>query len=184
MTELEKMQHAKNYIDMLANGINPLNGEEVPEDSTLNNIRLSRCFFYVSDILRQVIDNGGEVGRKASSKVQLLPFSITDEQASQIEITQEPVGVSIFSKRIAAVISNDMKAISAVQISNWLLEQGFLAENIYGGKRSKVATQKGTALGILTVEGSNSQGVIYKKNLYNQDAQRYIVENLNRIAGD
>lgn len=184
MTELEKMRHAKNYIDMLANGMNPLSGEEVPEDSTLNNVRLSRCFFYVSDILRQVIDNGGEVGRKASSKPTLLPFSITDEQASQIEISEAPVGVSIISKRIAEVLPEDVKPLSAVQISSWLLEQGFLTENIYSGKKNKVATQKGISLGISTVEGSNAQGVPYKKNIYNLNAQRYIIENLNRISSD
>jgi hypothetical protein len=59
MTELEKMQRAKLYIDKLAGGIDPLTDAEVPGDSVLNNVRLSRCFYYVSDILRQVIENGG-----------------------------------------------------------------------------------------------------------------------------
>ena len=64
MTELEKMQRAKMYIDKLANGVDPLTDAEITSDSTLNNVRISRCLFYVSEVLGKVIDNGGEVGRK------------------------------------------------------------------------------------------------------------------------
>ena len=54
MTELEKIAYAKSFIDKLANGINPLDGTPIPEGDITNNVRLSRCFFYVSDILGQV----------------------------------------------------------------------------------------------------------------------------------
>ena len=36
MTELETIQHAKNYLDKLAQGINPLTNEPVPEDELIN----------------------------------------------------------------------------------------------------------------------------------------------------
>ena len=45
MTELEIMQRAKMYMDKLAQGIDPITDEEVPEDSVLNNVRLAQCFF-------------------------------------------------------------------------------------------------------------------------------------------
>lgn len=44
MTELEKMQRAKMYIDKLANGINPIDDAAAPENDVINNVRLSRCF--------------------------------------------------------------------------------------------------------------------------------------------
>ena len=47
MTELETVQRAKMYMDKLAQGIDPISGQELPEDSALNNVRLARCFFYV-----------------------------------------------------------------------------------------------------------------------------------------
>ena len=59
MTELEKIAYAKSFIDKLANGINPIDDSIIPDGDVVNNVRLSRCFFYVSDILRQVVDNGG-----------------------------------------------------------------------------------------------------------------------------
>ena len=55
MTELETVQRAKMYMDQLSQGIDPISGRELPEDSALNQIRLARCFFYVSGILEQVI---------------------------------------------------------------------------------------------------------------------------------
>ena len=63
MTELEKIERAKMYMDKLANGINPIDDTVVPDDDLINNVRLSRCFFFVSDVLRQVIENGGTHGR-------------------------------------------------------------------------------------------------------------------------
>ena len=73
MTELEKMQRAKMYIDKLANGINPIDDEPAADSDIINNVRLSRCLFYVSDILRQVIDNNGVVGKTKVSKKR-FPF--------------------------------------------------------------------------------------------------------------
>ena len=35
------------------------------EDDVINNVRISRCLFYVSDVLRQVIENGGVIGAPA-----------------------------------------------------------------------------------------------------------------------
>ena len=82
MTELEKMQRAKMYIDKLANGINPIDDTAAPENDVINNVRLSRCFFYVSDILRQVIENGGTA--KAIKSAPKSPFFLTDEQKNAI----------------------------------------------------------------------------------------------------
>ena len=56
MTELEKIEYAKTFIDKLANGINPLDDTAIPENDIVNNVRLSRCFFYVSTILQKEID--------------------------------------------------------------------------------------------------------------------------------
>ena len=93
MTELEKMQREKMCIDKLANGIDPLTDNEMTDDRTLNNVRVSRCLFYVSEVLGKVIDNGGEVGRKSKKtepKQKLLPFEITAEQGAMVEISEQP----------------------------------------------------------------------------------------------
>ena len=62
MTELETMQRAKMYLDKLAEGTDPITDQPVPPGDCLQNPRLSRCFQYISGILEQVIQNGGQVG--------------------------------------------------------------------------------------------------------------------------
>lgn len=47
----------------LANGIDPFSDKPVPDGDIINNVKLSRCFFYISGILEKVIENGGEVAK-------------------------------------------------------------------------------------------------------------------------
>lgn len=68
MTELEKIEYAKTYIEKLANGVNPLTGQAAPDSDLINNVRISRCLFYVSDILRQVVENGGISKHRGKAK--------------------------------------------------------------------------------------------------------------------
>lgn len=182
MTELETMQHAKNYIDKLANGIDPLTDEIIKDDSVINNVRISRCLFYVSNVLQDVINNGGVVGR--TIKPQKIAFSITDEQCSKILVTQDPVGVSIISKRIGEVLDENVKTLPAKYISDWLVDNGYLSEIIHNGKRTKIVTMKGAQLGIDTIDIVSPEGRQYKKNIYDTNAQKFIISNLNQIAAD
>ena len=69
MTELETLERAKMYMEKLANGMNPIDGSMIPDEDVVNNVRLSRCFFYVADVLRRVIDNGGIEKQKKSKKL-------------------------------------------------------------------------------------------------------------------
>lgn len=179
MTELEKMQRAKMYIDKLANGIDPITDREMEEDETLNQVRISRCLFYVSEVLGRVIDNGGEVVKTAAGQ---LPFSVTEEQLSRVEISEQPVNISTITQRIADVLYEGVKCIPATHITGWLLQNGYFTENIRADKKVKVATPKGEALGIFTVDSVNSSGIGYQKNIYNAEAQRFIVNNIMKIA--
>lgn len=56
MSEIEKLERAKMFIENLANGISPIDGELIPEGEIVNNVHVSRCLFYVSDILDKVIE--------------------------------------------------------------------------------------------------------------------------------
>ena len=51
MTDFEIMQRAKMYIDKMTNGINPITEQYVRDEDMINNVRISRCLFYVSDVL-------------------------------------------------------------------------------------------------------------------------------------
>ena len=68
LNENEKLLKAKSYLDKLANGINPITNELASENDTINNIHISRCLFYVSDVLRNLIENNNNTQKKKNSK--------------------------------------------------------------------------------------------------------------------
>ena len=179
MTELEKIAYAKSFIDKLANGINPLDDTPIPDDDIANNVRLSRCFFYVSDILRQVYENGGIT---KSSRTPKIPFSFSAEKLEKFEYSTEPITVSEIAKRIYAMVDNEnMEKVSSRQISQWLLNIGMLClYDLDGRKTVKRPTDEGTQIGIIVETRSGRYGK-YQVVLYNEDAQRFILDNLDAV---
>ncbi len=180
MTELEKIAYAKSFIDKLANGINPLDDTPIPENDIVNNVRLSRCFFYVSDILRQVCENGRVKKQKRAPKV---PFSVSLEQRESFDYSEKPITVSEIANRIQTMIDDEnMEKVTNRQISQWLLDVGMLCLcNSDEGKTVKRPTEYGAQIGI-TIESRTGQYGEYKVVLYGLEAQHLILDNLEAIA--
>lgn len=177
MTELETVQRAKMYMDKLAQGIDPISGQELPEDSALNNIRLARCFFYISGILEQVIQNGGQVGT-----VEKVDFVITPEQLANVRVSPYPIRITEFTDALLrAVGTSTMKKPSAVKINNWLEQQGLLVkEPTPDGKSRRIPTDAGRNLGMTTQLRQSRDGE-YLAIYYDANAQRYLLDNLFMI---
>ena len=49
------------------------------------------------------------------------------------------------------------------------------------GNKYKVTTKKGNEIGIINEKRENSYGNVYSVNLYNEMAQRFVVNNLDNI---
>lgn len=180
MTELEKIAYAKSFIDKLAQGINPIDDTPVPEDDIVNNVRLSRCFFYVSDILRQVIDNGGVALKK--SKKKLIPFHLTDEKLMMFDYSPFPIALSVIADKLNALIDNkEMQEIRYKDLSQWLISINALKnETLPDGTVSKMPTETGTLIGI-DVQHRQGQYKEYSVVVYNREAQKFIIDNLDAI---
>lgn len=181
MTELETLERARMYMEKLANGINPIDGTTVPDEDVINNVRLSRCFFYVADVLRQVIENGGVTQQKKEKKI---PFSLPIEKHGEFAFSKQPIPISEVSKRINDLIEDEkMAKLSYRAIRDWLMEIGMLEEVLDGdGKLTKRPTPQGEKIGI-TVECRVGQNGTYFVVVYHLDAQHFIVDNLDAIAG-
>ena len=54
MSDFEKISAAREMIEKLANGIDPMTGKEVPESEVINQVRVSRCLFYVAGLLKEM----------------------------------------------------------------------------------------------------------------------------------
>ena len=180
MTELETLQRAKMYLDKLANGIDPLTGREVPQEDLINNIRISRCFFYVSDVLRQVIEKGGINGKP--EKIKKVPFSLTLEQRNQCYFSQEPVTVSMIVRRINALIDErTMTPLKTTSVTDWMMDEGFLEQlTTADNHHIKRASPEGEKLGIHNEDRQGQYGA-YTAVIYDLNAQHFILDNLDSI---
>jgi len=181
MAEIAKLLHAKDYMDRLSNGIDPTNDDVLTRDSLVNNVNLSRCFFFVSDILRQVIENDGYVGRRVRSNVKLLPFVMSDEDRKKIEVTEAPTMVKHFTDRINSLIDiNTMQKLKLTAVTGWLVKEGLLCEETVNDKKRKIPTKAGEKLGIYS-EAREGQYGGYLATLYKESAQKHILKNLDQI---
>ncbi len=187
MTEIEKIQYAKNFIDKLANGINPLDNTPIPEDDITNHVRISRCFFFVSDVLRQVIDGGfGKPPKKVSSKPKKAPFSATPEQLEDYEYSKYPISATAIARKINWLIQDikdkKMENLSHRKITQWLIDIEMIEWREWeNGKYKRFPTQTGEEFGlILNIWESYGRRnpVIY----YNEEAQKFIIDNIEAIA--
>ena len=181
MTNLEKLSNAKDYMDKLSNGINPVSDEMLTKDALLGNIDLSRCFFFVSDVLRQIIENGGVIGNRRQNYSKLEPFNLSDEQREKIEITENPAMIRRFIESINSLIDAEtMRKLKVTAVTKWLVDNGLLSEEIFDEKKRKKPTKKGEKLGIYSEQRESFRGS-YLAILYKESAQRHILENLNEI---
>ena len=180
MSDIEKLQKAKMYMEKLADGINPLDGSVVEENDIVNNIHISRCFFYVADVLRQLIEKEENPLKETCEK---HPFFLTEEQIEQYRISDKPVTISEITKQFNELINPELyKKLTHNQITTWLIYIGALRiEKTADGSSTKIPTSQGKALGITTEKRMGMNGE-YTVTVYNAYAQRLILEHLEIIV--
>lgn len=177
MTELETMIRAESYIRKMADGINPITNEPAADCDMVNNVRITRCLYYVSDILRQVIDNDGVIKKKSSKKAE---FFITDEQRAALTEFDRPAYASELAEKINAVTEiNNCKKFAAKWVTEYFVSIGLL----YIDDDSKRAIDSGAELGIISEKRRSSYTHReYWVNAYSPEAQRFIIDNIESIV--
>lgn len=180
MTELETLERARMYMEKLANGISPIDGSQIPDEDVVNNVRLSRCFFYVADVLRRVIENGGVSQQKKEKK---RPFSLPVEKRGAFAFSPQPLTISEISRRINDLIADEsMTKLPYRAIRDRLMELGMLEEVFNGeGKATKRPTPLGESIGI-TLESRTGQSGTYFAVVYGLEAQHFILDDLDAIV--
>ena len=179
MNELETIARAKTYIDKLANGINPLDNTPVAEGDVINNVRISRCLFFISDTLRRVLENGGISTYQIVRKTE---FNITADELEKFKFSDTPISASEIAKRVNVLADTAVsKKFSYKMVTNWLVEIGMLVEMENAeGKKSRYPSLEGVELGIFVDERVGKKGP-YKVVIYNKSAQKFIVDNVFAI---
>ena len=135
----------------------------MPGDDIVNNVRISRCLFYVSEILGRVLGQGfPQAGEEPAvdaprRRAKKAAFLLTDSRRS----TLAAYGGSVYARDIAAQLSrfadeNGTRRFTAAWITAWLTAEGFM-EQTEQGKR---ATELGAELGIETSQREHA--LLYK----------------------
>ncbi|MBQ6703267.1 MAG: hypothetical protein IJN08_00475 [Clostridia bacterium] len=176
MTESEMIKRAKIYMEKLAMGINPLNDSPVPEGELINNVRLSRCFAFTAQMLERMTVTENEPAKKKS------PLFLDYDKRNQFEYSTVPIPVSEISRRLNDLITDErMLRLSSSQITSWLSELELMcSEATPDGKYSRYPTARGKEIGIFVKERTGTQGP-YKVVLYNLEAQKFILDNLDSL---
>lgn len=176
MDERDKILMAQDWVRKLANGINPLTGNAVKEDDVVNNVHISRCLFYVADLLGKQAAKTTKV-----SSTRNVPFTSSAIQVEKYNYI-EAISISAFASEIKNLLPEYMQVVSSTSLINWLLQKGLLAESEPDskGRTYKIATQKGEEIGIYTEDRENNGGH-FLMTLYNRNAQKYLLEHLDEI---
>lgn len=173
--EFEKIEKAKNVLQKIAKGIDPLSGEIIEKDSFLNDARIIRCFYFVTEILDNVL-NGIYNNRKLSS------FIITAEQKSRVIFPDGKIGVNEFSKCINACIDlSKSKKLNGVELNKWLKKSGILSEiNTVNGKTRTVTNDTSAQYGFENVKRMYND-VEYDMVVINDKGKKYLLDNIESI---
>ena len=180
--EQEKLAVAIKYVERIADGCNPVNNVPLENDDILNNPNIIRCMYFIKDVLEEVRNNGGIIGGK-SGKEPSLPFPI--EILDRFSYAEDKSITHVLNQIYEPIVNMNVKKVSVTKITAALKEEGYLLDepNIETGKTRKVPSAKGQELGIYMVEREYN-GRMYESVTYNQNAQRYVVELIRKLADE
>ena len=183
MTELEKIQYTKSFVDKLANGVNPLDDTQIAESDIVNNARISKCFSYVSEVLQQIIDNGGIVSAPAKKerKPRRKAYYLLPEQAERFQFSEEPITEYEIVNRIKSIGPREgVKRLPRKKLTYWLISLDLIEPIYVGSIKKMVPTPCGEQIGI-TVEERHGERGVYFVLLFNLEAQHFILDNIESI---
>jgi len=169
-------------MESLSKGVDPTSNIAFPNDTILNSKVLKECFKEASGIFSYIEENIDAINNMPLRKVTntKIPFSIRDDELSLIPLSDLPISISRFVFFINdSCKRKDMKKLRATQITSWLTNHGYLEEiECNNGEFCKSATEQGNRIGITSVAKMNSRCEKYITNLYDINAQQFILSNV------
>lgn len=177
--ELKRLYYiAKN----LGDGKDPITQLRFEQDTILNSNMILQYNIRIAEILDDIIAIAEKTKQPIDVRKRKLDFYLGEEEKQLIKISKSPISISALVYAINSIVGNHMKKLHAVDITSWMLNHGYLELREMGnGNKYKVATSDGNEFGIINEVRQNLYGNLYSVNLYNESAQRYIVDHINEI---
>lgn len=194
MNKVELIERAKIYIKLLTDGVHPITGEEIPNDSVFMDEKVKRCFGFITDILDEYVELSAKVEkleREKEKNVVVIQkkenFAITQEQCENIQLSKEPLTILAFMKNINSVIdSNSMEKLSSTRLNKWLAKRGLVTTQKVQTITSKTVYKPSdfaTKIGIVEEEVVDKKSGELKAQIkLSKTAQLFIIENIDDIV--
>ena len=193
MEKIELVERAKMYLKLLGDGLHPVTGEEIPNDSAFMDEKVKRCFAFISEVLDEYIELSAKVDEIEKAKqtppvviAKKQEFAVTTEQCDNIKLSKEPLTMMAFMKNINSVIDADiMEKMTSTRVNKWLLKRGlFTVEKVPTVVTRNVNKPSNLATKIGIVEESvvdKKSGEVKTQIKLSEAAQLFIIENLTEI---
>ncbi|THE09452.1 hypothetical protein E1I69_22330 [Bacillus timonensis] len=171
----ERLIESKNIIKALANGVNPLTGEKVSNDSFLNSPGIIRPLFFLSQYLEHLPNT-------PIKKKKPKAFTITSEEKSCIVLPSGKIGINVFAKAVNEVIDeNKSKKVNGKVINRRLKTLGILSEETTENGNTRTITNdqsEGYGIELVTRQFNNRE---YKQVVFNDIGKQFLLDHLERI---
>ncbi len=207
MNKFQVIEHAKNYLDMLAAGTDPISKEPIPDDSVVSRPQLKKCFQFVSAVLQEVLQNNGLVLPDAENSNTQAPavvpvtlngsnyelvrkkaaFCMTQEQKNKVLISRFPITPNAFLKNINLTVNAaNMEKLSIKCVNAWLKSNGYITE----GKKPTVInktvwkpTQLAQQVGFTEMDVPDANtGEMKRQLMFTSQAQQFLLAHVEEIA--
>ena len=168
-------------LELLADGVDPKTGYSV-EDSILNSSFNKRILKEATEVIDKLLKL--DYNPTHNDNRRKYAFYLSEEDKDKIELSDTPISISVFCYKINEVIDRTkMKQLQSVQITSWLVKEGYLREiKSEGGKSFKILTEKSRSIGMTSIQRTSSYGNTYDVNLYSIESQKFIIAHLNDIV--
>lgn len=176
MMERDKIQKAREVLLKIAHGTNPITGNEMEGEEFLNDPRIIRCFYFVADILQNVLD-GSYSNRKYAS------FAITPEQKSRVRLPEGKIGVNVFSKCVNEVLEMTSKQLTGLELNKKLKQMNILSEAVNSEGKSATTTNENSVNFGFELEHRAFNNREYDMVVMNDYGKKYLLDNLETIMG-
>ena len=181
--DLEKLDKAIIYAQRMADGRVPYSNQPI-ENDVLNNPNVIRSMYFIKEVLEEVRENGGMVGRRtrrARITASAFPFEVLErfEYQSDMSISR------ILEQFKELADDSNTKIISAQKVNKWLETNGYITKAVVSdsGREGWLPTDKGEAIGLIT-EQRGEPGREYTLTIYSKQAQEFLASNLKRITDE
>ena len=156
----------------------PSSLEELLEVSGVGKVKLEAY----GKALLEVINNSGSADVPKLIQTGYGLDEVCQLIINTMELSDDSVPVSMVVDKINIILLQcDFKTVSAQKVTEYLVQNGYLEIEEENGSRSRVASLKGMEAGITTIIKVSNNRESYKQNLYNRDAQNFLVSNIQFI---